>query len=347
MATDYQRVGFSSERELDDFMTEPSEALIQWASTLSDGLLVLGAGGKMGHTLSVMAQRAFEACGSELSVVAVSRFTDSRTREKLEQAHVETLSCDLFNEQELARLPRIRNVVYMVGRKFGSTGGEPTTWAINAFLPGLIASHLADSRFAVFSTGNVYPFTAIDSSGASEMTPPDPIGEYAQSCLARERVFQFFSNQMEIPVALLRLNYAIDMRYGVLLDLANQIANHQPIDLTMSHVNIIWQGDACDMILRALPFAASPPRILNITGTDVLKVRDLAIRLGENLGISPEFAGAPSERALLSDSQQATSLFGPPRVSIDEMLRWTADWVAADRRTLGKPTHYSEREGKF
>jgi nucleoside-diphosphate-sugar epimerase len=342
-----ERRGFASERELDEFMATPTDRLIEFMTTITDGILVLGAGGKMGHTLCTLAKRAADAAGHPIRIVAVSRFSNRDARSRLEHAGVETIACDLLDPASLESLPVLSNVVFMVGRKFGSTGDEPTTWAMNAYLPGVVAERFAASRHAVFSTGNVYPFVPPASGGADEATPTSPIGEYAQSCLGRERVFEYFSHVRGTPVVLVRLNYAIDMRYGILLDLAERIQNGRLIDLSMSHVNVIWQGDACDAILRSLESAASPPAILNVTGSETLSVRDLAHRLGEALGVRPTFTNAEQPTALLSDNSRAVALLGPPRIEVAEMIRWTADWVMRDGRTLGKPTHFSERGGRF
>jgi nucleoside-diphosphate-sugar epimerase len=338
---------FTSEEELEAFMTHPSEALIGFMSTLSDGLLVLGAGGKMGGTLCRMARYAAIASGNDVPIVAVSRFSHSESRAKFEDAGVETVACDLMNRAELSKLPTMRNIVYMVGRKFGSTDDEPTTWAMNAYLPGLVAERFPDSRHVVFSTGNVYPFSSTTSPGADETTRPDPVGEYAQSCLARERVFQYFSEKHGTPVLLIRLNYAVEMRYGVLADLAGHIMAGEPIDLSMSHVNVIWQGDACDHILRSLVYAASPAAVLNVTGTKAHSVRDIAEQLGRELGLAPKFIGQPQPNALLADSSRAASLLGAPTTSLDAMIRWTARWLLDGGTTFGKPTHFSERRGRF
>lgn len=339
--------GFASEVHLDEFMSQPSDALVEFASSLSDGLLVLGAGGKMGGTLCRMAKRALDAAGSNVPVFAVSRFSRPETRKQLDPIGVQTIPCDLMNLAELRKLPKVSDVVYMVGRKFGSTDDEPTTWAMNAYLPGLIAETLPSCRLVVFSTGNVYPFTAVSSRGADETTRPDPVGEYAQSCLARERVFEYFSQRQGTETLLIRLNYAVEMRYGVIVDLATSILSRTPIDLSMSHVNVIWQGDACDQVLRAFPYAASPAAALNITGVRAHSVREIAEKLGEHLGVAPAFTGNPQPTALLADSARAAQLLGAPQTDLDEIIQWTAHWLGNGGATLGRPTRFSERTGRF
>jgi nucleoside-diphosphate-sugar epimerase len=336
-----------SEVELDDVMSRPSGGLVRSMAELEGDLLVLGAGGKIGFTLATMADRAAREAGTSTRVIAVSRFTDRRQEEKLTEAGIETISCDLLDREALERLPSAGNVVHMAGRKFGSTGGEALTWTMNAFLPGLVAERFPASRIVVFSTGNVYPFVPVDSGGATERTPPAPVGEYAQSCLGRERIFEYFSEKNGTPVALARLNYAIDLRYGVLLDLAQAVWERAPIDLRMSHVNVIWQGDACDMILRSFDVCGSPARVLNVTGPEPISVRAAAHWFGEIFGRRPVFEYEEEGTALLASSTEACRLFGFPSVSLERMISWVAHWVQIGGPTLDKPTHFAERRGRF
>ncbi len=309
--------------------------------------MILGVGGKMGSTLATMARRAVEQGGFRRRVIGVARFSSPGLADRLRAHGVECVAADLLDEDQLARLPRAENVIYMVGTKFGTTGQEPLAWTINAYLPGRIADRLRDARIVVFSTGNVYPLVPVTSGGATEETAPDPVGEYAQSCLGRERVFEHFSRRWGTPLLLFRLNYAIDLRYGVLFDVARAVKTQQPIDLRMGNVNVIWQGDACEMALRALRHCGSPPVVLNVTGPETVSVRWLAERLGERLGVAPVYENREEPLALLSNASRAHQLFGDPKVSLRQMIEWTAHWVEIGGSSLGKPTHFQEREGRF
>jgi nucleoside-diphosphate-sugar epimerase len=260
---------------------------------------------------------------------------------------VETISCDLLDPHELRRLPDLPNVVLMAGQKFGTASDPATTWALNAFLPAAVIQRFPAARIAVFSTGNVYPLVPAASDGATEDGPVGPIGEYAQSALARERLVTFFAARQGTPVALLRLNYAVELRYGVLRDLADRLLRREAIDLTMGWVNVIWQRDACSVALRALAHVANPPLLLNVAGPEKLRVRDLGTRLGEVLGLAPVFVGEEADTALLSDASRCRARFGPPTVSAATALAWVAGWVGRGGGTLGKPTHFEERGGRF
>jgi len=333
--------------QLDDVMTTPSSALIEDLRRIEGDLLVLGVAGKMGPTLAVLAKRAFAEAGKDNRVIGVARFSRGDLRGRLESAGVQTIAADLLAPTVLDRLPEVPNVIFLVGQKFGSTGNEPLTWAMNVFLPGLVADRFRQSRIVALSTGNVYPFTPVDSGGPDETAPVGPVGEYAQSCLGRERMFQYFSGLHGTPTALIRLNYAIDLRYGVLLDIATRVQAGTPIDLSMGHVNVIWQGDANEAILRSLLLTSSPPLILNLTGPGVLSVRELAQGLGRRLGREPVFTGSEAPTALLSNAGEYVRRLGPPRVSVERMLDWVAHWVRIGGETLNKPTHYDARDGKF
>lgn len=346
MKTDWPK-RFASEHELDEFLSRPSPALVERAAELSGGVLVLGIGGKMGHTLGRMAKRALTEAGIQAPVVGVSRFSDPEVERALQQDGIETVRCDLTDRHAVDRLPDLPNVVFMAGRKFGSTGGEALTWAINAYVPGVVADRFRTSRILVFSTGNVYPFVPADSRGATEEERPAPIGEYAQSCLGRERVFQHFSETRHVATTIARLNYAVELRYGVLVDIAEAIWRGRPVDVSMSHVNVIWQGDVCDMMLRAIPLASSPAEIVNVSGPEAVSVRYAAERLSERLKRPLHFVGLESKTALLANCQKAVQLLGRPAVDVDRMLDWIAEWVQNGGRTLGKPTHFAEREGRF
>jgi len=335
------------ENRLEERLSRPSPRDLEAMRRLDGDILILGAGGKMGPSLARRARRAAQEAGTPHRVVAVSRFADAKLRASLEASGVETLSCDLLEPGCLDSLPEAPNVVYMAARKFGTSGSEWVTWALNSYLPGRAAERFRDSRIVVFSTGNVYPLVPVSSGGATEAMPPQPVGEYAQSALGRERIFEFFSRRNGTPVALLRLNYAIDLRYGVLVDIAQRVLRRRPVSLAMGHVNVIWQGEANSICLRALEHAAAPPLVLNVTGSETLSVRTLALKFGARLGIAPVFEGEASESALLSDASRCRGLFGPPEVGIDEMIDWVADWICAGGVVWNKPTHFEVRSGRF
>jgi nucleoside-diphosphate-sugar epimerase len=308
---------------------------------------VLGASGKMGPTLARMARRASDAAGVRRRILGVARFGSDDKMARLRSHGVEAVRCDLLDPAQLERLPEMPNVVFLTGMKFGTTGQEAMTWAVNSFLPGLVSRKFRGSRIVALSTGNVYGLTSVAGGGSREGDSPDPRGEYALSCLGRERVFEHFSRELGIPMALIRLNYANEMRYGVLVDLARKVEAGDPIDLAMGHLNAIWQGDASAMTLCALEQVAVPPTILNVTGPERLVVRQVAERFGLLLGRPVSFRGAESPDALLSDARRALALFGPPRIDADRMIRWIADWVRRGGATLGKPTHFEVRDGRF
>lgn len=334
--------------ELEDRLSEPSAELVKLISELEGDFLILGAGGKMGPSLARMARRAVLAAGAGRRVIAVSRFSDDSLRAKLQSDGVETIAADLLDPPNIERLPECNNVIYLAGTKFGTTGDEPRLWATNAYLPSLVARRFSGGRIVCLSTGNVYGLVSAHSTrGSAESDPPAPVGEYAMSCLARERIFQFFSEQNATPMVLLRLNYATEMRYGVLVDLACKIINGQAISLEMGYFNTIWQGDACDLTLRSLSLASSPPFILNVTGCELVSCREVACRLGELLGREPVFVGQESATALLSDSSRAIQHFGRPRVSLDNLTEWTAEWIRHGGNVWHKPTHFETRDGRF
>lgn len=333
--------------ELEDALTVPSEALVRDLAALDGDVLILGGAGKMGPTLAVLAQRALDAAGGGHGVIAVARFSDRAARERLEASGVRTHAVDLLDPAQLATLPDTPNVIYMVGTKFGTAGREPQTWATNAYLPGRVAERYAGARFVVFSSGNVYPLLPVPLGGATEGTAPAPMGEYAQSCLARERLFEFFARKRGTPVTIYRLNYAIDLRYGVLHDIARAVHAGEAVDLAMGNVNVIWQGDANAFALRALTLADVPPTVLNVTGPETISVRWLAEEFGRRFGIAPVFAAAEAPTALLSNATKAFGHFGYPRVTLARMIDWTAAWIGEGGLSLGKPTHFQGRDGKF
>ncbi len=334
---------FDSVEHLEEVMTTPSPALVATLQGVPGDLLVLGVGGKMGPTLARLAQRA----APHKRVIGVARFSEPGLMASLQRQGVECIAADLLSREQLAALPDAPNVVFMAGRKFGSSGSEWLTWAMNGHVPALVAERYAGSRIVAFSTACVYPFVDVQGPGAPESAPlTPPPGEYANSCVARERMFQHFSHARGTPGRLIRLSYAIDMRYGVLHDVARKLLAREPIDLTMGHANIIWQGDANDWALRALAHCSAPTSGLNVSGPAV-RIREVAQALAQRLGVAPSFTGQEAPTAWLVDIAEAVKLFGPPSVSLDTLLDWTADWLARDMASLGKPTHYEARDGTY
>lgn len=329
---------------LEDILSEPTEATRKTVAALDGDIAVLGAGGKMGPTLAMMLKKA---SGGKKTIYAVSRFSNRAVQSRIEQAGIKTIEMDLLDESSYSRLPNVENVFYLVGMKFGATGNQPLTWAQNTFIPALAARHYRNAGIVAFSTGNVYPLAAVGSGGAAEETAPEPIGEYAQSCLGRERMFQYFSQLYGTPVTLIRLNYANEPRYGIIVDLTLKILNDKPIDLTMPAVNLIWQRDANDYIIRASALAKSPPAILNVTGPDTVPIRRLAGRIGRQLEKEPKFVSQEADTALLSNARRCFSLLGYPKTPLDEMVSFIVKWVAAGKTVLGKATKYNIRNGKF
>jgi nucleoside-diphosphate-sugar epimerase len=333
--------------QLEDRLSEPSAGAVEALRRLEGDLLLLGAGGKMGPSLARLARRAGDQAGVRRRVIAASRFSQPGLEGWLRGHGVETVRCDLLDRAQLAALPEAPNVVFMTGTKFGTTGREALTWAMNAYLPGLVCERFRTARIVAFSTGNVYGLTPVARGGSVESDPLRPVGEYAQSCVGRERVFEHFSRALGVPVVLLRLNYASELRYGVLADVARRVARGEPVDLAMGHLNTIWQGDANAVALQAFALAASPPRVLNVTGPEVLSVRALAEEFGRRLGKPVAFRGTESDEALLSNVGPALRLFGPPRVGAAQLVAWVAEWVRRGGADLGKPTHFESRDGNF
>ncbi len=336
-----------TEEELEDRLSTPSAADVAFLRDLEGDLLIIGVAGKMGPSLAQRAVRAAREAGVPKRIIGVSRFSTPSSERFLQAAGVETVRADLLDPGALAALPDVANVIFMAGRKFGSTGAESLTWAMNAYLPALIADRFRHSRIVVFSSGNVYPLVPVDSGGATEATAPLPVGEYAQSVLARERMFEHFSRCHGTAVTLLRLNYAIDLRYGVLLDIASKVFEGRSVDVTMAAVNVIWQGDANSVALRSLAHGQSPPFILNLTGIETLPIRALAERFGEIFGKPPMLEGHEASTALLNNASLCRRLFGPPSVTVEQMIEWTARWIMSAGPTLNKPTHFESRDGKF
>lgn len=331
---------------IDRRLWEPPEEVVGDLAELDGDLVILGAGGKLGFSLARMAVEAARR-GRARRVLAVSRFADPAQVAAFESAGVEVHRAELLDEDDLRRLPDARNVVHLVGRKFGTSGEASLTWALNAYLPGRVATRYRGSRIVTLSTGNVYPLTRVASGGPDESTPTGPVGEYAQSCLGRERVFEHFSRRDGTPMALLRLNYAIDLRYGILHDIAVQVRDGEPVDLEMGCANVIWQGDANAVVLRSLGLCTSPPAVLNLTGPETVSIRWLAVELGARLGVEPVLVGEEAETALLSNAAACAARFGYPSVPLHTMLDWTAEWLLAGGPSLGKPTGFQQRAGGF
>ncbi len=324
-------------------MTRPTSGLTTDLEECPGDILILGVAGKMGPTLARMARRA----APQRRIIGVARFSDPEIRHQLQKHGIETIVCDLLDREAVLRLPQTPNVVFMAGRKFGAEGDPALTWAMNTFVPTIVAETFRDSRIVAFSTGNVYPHVKISGGGATEGTAPGPIGEYAQSCLGRERLFSYLSKRWNTPGRLLRLNYAIDLRYGVLHDLAQRVHAGHPVDVTTGHVNVIWQGDANAQALRALARCTTPTSPLNITGPETIVIRDTAKAIGERLGKPVTFIGNEAPTAWLNDASEARRLFGPPQVPLARMIDWVTDWIAKGGTSLGKPTEYDNRAGAF
>lgn len=332
---------------LEELLSQPSAAAVEAMGRLQGDLILLGVGGKMGPTLARMALRASQAAGVQRRIIGAARFSSQDLEAQLRALGLETIRCDLLDSAQLERLPEAPNVIYMAGLKFGASGQSALTWAMNSFLPGLVCRKFRRSRIVAFSTGNVYNLSPLTRGGCVETDPLDPVGEYAVSAMGRERIFEHFSRTLGLPVAILRLNYATEMRYGVLLDLALQVQAGTPIDLAMGNWNAIWQADANAMTLCAFDHAASPPFVLNIAGPEILSVRRVSEQLGQLLGQAVTFTGQEAPDALLSNGQLGHRLCGYPRVGPQQMILWLADWVRRGGQTLGKPTHFEVRDGVF
>jgi nucleoside-diphosphate-sugar epimerase len=333
--------------QIESFLARPTPGVLETLRRLPGDILIIGAGGKMGPTLGLMAKAALREIGSSARVRAVSRFSSPQSRELLESAGIETIRCDLLNRAEVEKLPDAPHVLFLAGQKFGTSDRPDLTWAMNTLVPASVAERYAASRIVAFSTGCVYSFASATSGGSREDYPTHPIGDYPNSCLARERIFEFYSHKTQTPVVNFRLNYAIDFRYGVLIDIAQKVAAGEELDVTMGHVNIIWQGDACARALQSLEIAASPAVPINITGPETISVRSLAERFGQLFGVTPKITGKEAGEAWLSNASKSFALFGQPTVSLEQMIEWTAAWIQLGGATLGKPTHFEVRSGNF
>jgi hypothetical protein len=337
----------TSEEQLEELISRPSDKTIETFSKIDGDLVFLGIGGKIGPSLAYMAKRACDQAGVNKRIVGVSNFSSEELKKKVESYGIETIRGDLLDMEFIKSLPAFKNVFFLAGMKFGSVGNPSLTWAVNSFIPALVAEHFSHSRIVAFSTGCVYPLVPVESGGSKESDSPDPSGEYAQSCLGRERMFEYGSSKNKTPVSLIRLNYSVELRYGVLVDIALRVKNNQPVDLNMGYFNVIWQGDSNDMVLRSIEFASSPARILNITGHEIQSVRKVATEFGNLFDVDVRFEGKEADTALLSNSNQAFSLLGQPGVPVSQVIKWIAYWMKEGGKTLGKPTHFEVRDGKY
>ena len=328
-------------------LLQPSDALVADIAKLKGNIMILGVGGKMGPALARLAKQAIDKAGVNKKIIGVARFSEEGLQKELNEQGIETYQADLLNEDQLHSLPEVENVLYLAGTKFGTTGKESLTWAMNAYLPGRVAEKFKNSKIVVFSTGNVYPLTPVKLGGADESRLPEPIGEYAQSCLGRERLFQYYSSKYNTPLLIYRLNYANDVSYGVLLEIARAVKENRPIDLSMGHVNVIWQGDANEIALRAFHHCAAPAKLLNVAGPETVSVRWAAQQFGNMFQQQPVFENQEQETALLSNAAENFRLFGYPKVTLKQMMELLVQWVNEGGKTLNKPTHFQERKGQF
>jgi len=337
----------ANEEELEELLSRPSAETIGLFEKLVGDIIFLGIAGKIGPSLAHMAKRACNEAGVKKRIIGVSRFRGESEIMQIKRWGIETIRGDLLDRDFLESLPKMKNVFFLAGMKFGSEENLSLTWAMNSYLPALVAEYFKDSRIVAYSTGCVYPLVSVHSGGSQETDKPEPMGEYAQSCLGRERMFEYGSKKYRTPVALIRLNYAVEPRYGVLVDIAVKVKNGQPVDLTMGYFNAIWQGDANNMVLRSIEHAACPAWTVNITGPEILSVRNVALEFGELFDKEVKFTGKEAPTALLSNAGRAFNFFGKPRVPIGKVLEWTFRWIEEKNKLLGKPTHFEVRNGKY
>lgn len=337
----------NSESQLEDYLSRPTQEVVDTIARLDGDYMLLGVAGKIGPGLGRMLKRALTKAKVERRVIGVSRFSNDRLEKELKEDGLEIIKGDLLDATFLKSLPKVKNIFFLAGMKFGSEENLGMTWAINAYLPAMVAEHFPNSRIVAFSTGCVYELVTVQSGGSVETDIPEPLGEYAQSCLGRERMFEYGSKKNNTEVALIRLNYAVELRYGVLLDIALKVWNNVPLDLTMGYFNVIWQAEVNEMTIRALELCESPAKILNITGEDILSVKECAEKFGTLFGKDVKFTGKEAATALLSNAHESFKLFGKPKVSVDQMMIWIAAWIRGGNRTLNKPTHFEVRDGKY
>ena len=336
-----------TDHEIEQLLSTPTAGAIEAVRQLDGDYMVLGVGGKMGTSTAVMLRRALDAAGKKSKVYGVSRFSRPEAKAELEQSGVLALSCDLADPEQVAKLPEVTNVEYLAGQKFGTDSAPDETWIQNTVVPSLVARKFRASRIVVFSTGCVYPFTPTDGRGATEATPLALMGEYASTCVGRERVFTHYSRKYGTKRLMYRLNYSVELRYGVLVDIGQRVLAGEPVDITMGVFNLIWQGDAVARAIQCLLHVSSPPKLLNVTGPEKIPLADVAERFGKVFGKKPVLTGTPAKEAWHSDASESIRLFGPTTKSLDEMIAMVADHLRAGGKLLGKPTHFETRDGKF
>lgn len=336
-----------NEQQLEELLSRPTPEVVELFKTIEGDIIFLGIAGKIGPSIARMAKRACDEAGVLKRIIGVSRFSNEQEKKHIESFGIETIRGDLLDPEFVKSLPKVKNVIFLAGMKFGAEGNLSLTWAMNTYVPALVAEHYKDSRIVAFSTGCIYPLVPVESDGSLETDRPDAIGEYAQSCLGRERMFEYGSIKYGTPVSLIRLNYSVEMRYGVLVDVASKVKNDQVVDLAMGYFNVIWQGDMNAMTLRSLTKCTSPANILNITGTETLSVRQVALEFGRLFGKTPGFSGTEAPTALLSNAGLSHQLFNKPGVSTGQIIKWTANWIENKKRLLNKQTHFEVRDGKY
>lgn len=339
---------FANSFELESFLAQPSAALIDFMRQLKGDIMILGVAGKMGVTMAKLAANAIKAAGVDKTVYGVARFSDAAAREKLESAGVKTITCDLMDQAQLKTLPRVENIIFMAGRKFGTQGCEDLTWAMNVLAPAYVADNFPDSRITVFSTGCVYPLVTAEEGGCTEEVRPEPVGEYSQSCLGRERIFEYAQRKHQNPMLFFRLNYSIDLRYGVLHDIALPIWKGEKVNNAVSHFNAIWQGSANEIALRSLGLAANPVALLNVTGPETVSTEEVAEEFGRLFGKKVEYMyPAAGKKGYLNNAGKMLDIFGKPAVTMQQMIKWQAEWIKSGGEDLNKPTHFEVNNGKF
>jgi len=338
---------YKNEVELNEVLSMPTTEVVEMVKNLEGDIIFLGVSGKIGVSMARMAKKACEKAGIKKKIIGVSRFSSESQRLLLEESGIDTIKGDLIDQKFINSLPDVKNVFYLAGLKFGTSGNESLTWAMNSYLPGLVADKFKNSRIVAFSTGCVYPNVSYKSGGSKETDIPRPIGEYSQSCLGRERLFEFGSIKNHTPIVLIRLFYAVEMRYGVLVDIATRVFNEEPVDVTMGYANVIWQADANAMILQTINHCESPAKFLNITGPELLSIRKVALKFGELMNKQVTIKGTEEDTALLGNAELSFKLLGKPRVSVDKIIKWTAKWVEGNNKVLGKPTHFESKDGKY
>jgi len=337
----------STEQELEEILSRPYPGTVDTCRTLNGDIMILGVAGKMGPSLAVQIKRGCRMANKNNKIIGVARFSDLRIKEYLEKSGIETICCDLLDRDAVDKLPEVENVIFMAGMKFGTHSKPSLTWAMNSYVPALVATKYKNSRIVVLSTGNVYSLVPVNSKGSKETDIPCPIGEYAQSCLGRERVFEYFSETYRIPSCIIRLNYAVELRYGVIYDIGTKVFRNEPVNIENGYVNVIWQGWANSIIFQCLNICSAPPEILNLTGPEILSVRRIAEEFGSIFGKKVIFEGNESETAYLSDASECFRLFGKPDVDAMTIVRWVAHWIKIGGRALNKPTHFEERKGRY